>query len=102
MSLWSVNDEASSRIMEEFYRQLARGKDKDFSLQKAKLQYLNSVEGREAHPYFWAAHVVIGDRSRLGSKGPGMAWLLIVVALAGGTAVAGLAWRKRKSRKAQA
>jgi CHAT domain-containing protein/Tfp pilus assembly protein PilF len=94
MSLWSVNDEASAAIMEEFYRHLAEGMTKDESLRSAKIDYLQKAEGRQAHPYYWAAHVLIGDRSSLGSKGPGPGWLVLVVALGSGALVAG--WRKTK------
>ncbi|MEM6270305.1 MAG: CHAT domain-containing tetratricopeptide repeat protein [Bacteroidota bacterium] len=100
MSLWSVNDEASSRIMGEFYRHLARGEEKDESLRAAKLSYLKTTDGRDAHPYFWAAHVMIGDRSRMGGQGPGPRWLLVLVALGGGAfAVGRIRSRQRNAER---
>jgi CHAT domain-containing protein len=100
MSLWAVNDESSAMIMEEFYRHLAQGKGKDHSLRAAKLSYLDQAQGRQAHPYFWAAHVLIGDRSSLGSKGPGPGWLVLVAGL--GIGVLMLGWRRRKKKNALA
>lgn len=96
MSLWAVNDESSANIMEEFYRHLAKGQGKDESLRAAKLNYLDQAQGRQAHPYYWAAHVLIGDRSSLGSKGPGPAWLVIVAGLGIGVVLLGWGWRRRR------
>lgn len=98
MSLWAVNDESSATIMEEFYRHLAQGKGKDESLRAAKINYLDKAQGRQAHPYYWAAHVLIGDRSSLGSKGPGPAWLVIVAGMGIGVLLVGWGWKRRKNR----
>ncbi|MEM9928994.1 MAG: CHAT domain-containing protein, partial [Bacteroidota bacterium] len=47
---------------EEFYGQLATGITKDEALRAAKLSYLSKANtSQEAHPYFWAPFVVIGD-----------------------------------------
>lgn len=60
-SLWNVSDYATARLMTEFYRQW---KDNHFSskakaLQQAQLKLLMTPE--LAHPYFWAAFVLIGN-----------------------------------------
>jgi CHAT domain-containing protein len=76
MSLWSVDDEATSRIMQEFYRNLAQGKEKDEALRQAKLAYL--VEGNP-HPAKWAAFVSIGAPDSLQverNSGGGLWWVL--------------------------
>lgn len=81
MSLWSVDDAASASIMDEFYRQLSKGRDKDEALRSAKLNYLDSAEESKAHPYFWAAHVLIGDTSSFRSNYQGWAWAAIILAM---------------------
>lgn len=61
-SLWSVNDLSTAKLMEAYYGQLAEGESKDGALRAAKLQYLAETKALpEAHPYYWAAFIVIGD-----------------------------------------
>ncbi|MEM6769776.1 MAG: CHAT domain-containing tetratricopeptide repeat protein, partial [Bacteroidota bacterium] len=62
-SLWAVNDLSTATIMEDYYAQLAEGLAKDEALRAAKLAYLDNNDDREAHPYFWAPFVVVGDAS---------------------------------------
>ena len=94
MSLWSVNDEASSSIMEGFYRNLAEGVDKDEALRQAKIAYLDKTGRRDAHPYFWAAHVLIGDTESFTRRGPGAGWLLLAFGLVIGVGV--FVWMRRR------
>jgi CHAT domain-containing protein len=56
-SLWAVNDESSSYLMERFYTNLKRGMDKAEALQAAQL------ETRRKYPssYYWAGFVLTGD-----------------------------------------
>ncbi len=56
-SLWSVNDKATAKFMEHFYRHLMRGKPAAEALRLAKIQMLKS---RYAHPFYWAAFVLNG------------------------------------------
>ena len=55
-SLWKVDDQATSILMQEFYRQL-RKKDKREALRTAQLKVKNSYN---AHPYYWAAFQITG------------------------------------------
>jgi len=57
VSLWKVNDAATAELMRNFYRQLASGKPAAEALQHAKLDML---AGPFAHPYYWAAFVLVG------------------------------------------
>ncbi|MCK4343792.1 MAG: CHAT domain-containing protein, partial [Bacteroidales bacterium] len=61
MTLWSVGDDSSADLMGSFYKYLSRSNRKDEALRYAKLDYLESVSPTEAHPYFWAGYVTIGD-----------------------------------------
>ncbi len=58
-SLWAVNDESTSVLMSEFYKQLRAGKSKANALRMAQ----NSVRANPkfAHPYYWAAFTLFGD-----------------------------------------
>ncbi len=58
-SLWNVNDEASRKLMEYFYRNLNKGMEKHIALKKAKLQYLENDPINA--PFYWAGFIPIGD-----------------------------------------
>ena len=58
VSLWNINDRATAEFMEHFYTYLSRGESKEKALQSAKKRMLKS---KYAHPFYWAAFVLIGD-----------------------------------------
>ncbi len=61
MSLWSIDDCATSEIMIAFYYFLSEGQSKDEALRSAKLDYLaKSSDRAKAHPYYWAGFVQTG------------------------------------------
>ncbi|MFN0214106.1 MAG: CHAT domain-containing protein [Saprospiraceae bacterium] len=63
-SLWSVNDKSTMLVMDNFYSELKSGKTKHVALSKAKLRYLEQNPG-QAHPFFWAGFVGVGDLSAI-------------------------------------
>ncbi len=83
MSLWEVEDESGTQIISAFYKNLKKGKSKDESLRLAKLDYLNSVGSRRAHPHYWLGFVSIGDNSRLYSSYDFYFFILLILALSG-------------------
>jgi CHAT domain-containing protein len=58
-SLWHINDESTSQLIAEFYRQLASGHNKAAALRGAQLMLMN--DQRYAHPAYWASFLMIGD-----------------------------------------
>ncbi len=69
MSLWAVDDCATSELMTNFYKNLKNNKAKNQALREAKLNYINSASDKiEAHPYYWAAFVQSGDPGTLPGK----------------------------------
>ncbi len=58
MSLWSVSEESSVLLMDEFFRNLKAGKGKLESWTTARAHVRKS--GFD-HPFFWAAFVLVGD-----------------------------------------
>lgn len=58
-TMWKVDDEATSILMNEFYSQLSAGKEKGEALRLA--QETLSRNSRYNHPYFWSAFVLYGD-----------------------------------------
>ena len=61
MSLWSIPDESTSKVMMAFYKNLKNGDTKDVALQKAKLEYLDNCPPQYSIPNYWGASVVIGN-----------------------------------------
>ena len=61
ISHWSVDDQATSELMQVFYQGLADGLSKSEAMRKAKLSYLETTGPREANPIYWGSFVVIGD-----------------------------------------
>jgi len=65
-TLWSVADAKTKDFILEFYHQLKNGQPKDLALKKARLNYLKAHPGpEEAHPFFWAGFVGIGEMAPL-------------------------------------
>jgi CHAT domain-containing protein len=59
-TLWHINDEASSLLVTEFYRLLARpGMSKAQALRLAQLAMLNDLRYR--HPGYWSPFLLIGN-----------------------------------------
>jgi CHAT domain-containing protein len=56
-SLWSVDDESTSVLMEAFYNHLRQGDGTARALQAAQRE----TRARYPHPFYWAAFVLTGD-----------------------------------------
>lgn len=61
MSLWPVEDNATSELMQLFYRHLLQGASKVQALRAAQCRLLEDEQKGYAHPYFWAAFRLVGD-----------------------------------------
>ena len=64
-SLWSVNDQSTMQIMDNFYKEIKAGKPKNIALANAKRSYLLQNPGLGAHPFFWAGFVALGDMTAI-------------------------------------
>ncbi|NEU79335.1 CHAT domain-containing protein, partial [Nostoc sp. UIC 10630] len=67
-SLWSVNDESTSELMSEFYRELVhtngrKNVNKAEALRQAQLALLNNrvPDKKWERPYYWAPFVLVGN-----------------------------------------
>ena len=61
-SLWTVDDNYTSLLMERFYSHLSKGEDKALALTNAKLDLLGQNKG-QLSPYYWAGFTISGEAS---------------------------------------
>jgi len=59
-TLWDIDDQASSRLLLSFHRQLERGATATEALRDAQLAMLASKEPNDRRPETWAGFVVLG------------------------------------------
>lgn len=82
-SLWKIDEQSSTKIIELFYNNISEGLSKDKALRLAKLNYIKTADGRTKHPQYWAGLVLIGDASPidLQTSSNFIFWMLGVVAI---------------------
>jgi len=56
MSLWHVNDDATSALMQRYYQNLAAARGRTTALQEA----MRFVREKQPHPYYWAGFIASG------------------------------------------
>ncbi|MDJ0594591.1 MAG: CHAT domain-containing protein [Pleurocapsa sp. MO_226.B13] len=56
-TLWSVDDLATTEIVDRFYEQLNQGVPKAKAIQQAQLAFLN----QDRRPYFWSPFILLGN-----------------------------------------
>ncbi|MCI4669008.1 MAG: CHAT domain-containing protein [Bacteroidia bacterium] len=60
MTLWSIDDKATSQLLERFFEYYKEGNSASLALKKAKESYLE--ERDLGHPFYWAAFVLVGEK----------------------------------------
>jgi CHAT domain-containing protein len=68
-SLWKVDDEATTLLMERFYNHLREGMGKAQALQQAQRELREQYQ-QYRHPYYWAAFVLTGDPGEVVETNP--------------------------------
>jgi CHAT domain-containing protein/Tfp pilus assembly protein PilF len=66
MSLWRVDDAATSDMMVEYYKRLKNGEGRTEGLRQVQLKMLRSKD--RSHPYYWASFIPVGDWRNLDGK----------------------------------
>jgi len=86
ISLWKIDDRTSAQVMKGFYNYLSIGEPLDISLAKAKADYINNASEFNAHPFYWAAFLQVGNVSKLDIKKPNV-WSWVLGLAIGGTSI---------------
>jgi CHAT domain-containing protein len=63
MSLWKVNDNTTSQLMEDYYRNLLAGQGRGAALREA----MRSLRLTHPHPHYWAPFIAMGRDAPLRS-----------------------------------
>ncbi len=101
VSLWSVDDEATARIMGFFYRHLQAGSSKKQALRQAKLDYLDVSRGVKKDPFYWAPFILNGDWRPLAlpkKRRTQRDWLVPVTGFLLLSVATGFMWKRHGSR----
>ncbi|KPL26101.1 MAG: hypothetical protein AMS23_03220 [Bacteroides sp. SM1_62] len=61
MTLWTVSDRQSYKLMLGFYRQLIAGRSTEKALRRAKLEFLEQADPDYQHPQYWAGYIFVGN-----------------------------------------
>jgi len=85
ISLWAINDEASSQLLERFYYYLCSSLPINTALRKAKLELIES--GILSHPYFWGSFIVSGEADRIVLPRKLNRWIILTLSLCAGLAI---------------
>ncbi|WP_299313194.1 CHAT domain-containing protein [uncultured Aquimarina sp.] len=79
-TLWKINDQTTSELMQEFYKNLDASFSKDKALREAKLTYLKTAEDELlTHPYYWSGFMISGDTTALQTSASYFWWLLLLI-----------------------
>ena len=76
MSLWTADDQSTNQIIQRFFARLHEGSPKDDALREAKLNYLAQAKSAQAHPYYWAAFIQVGNTQPLSSDTFPVGWIV--------------------------
>ncbi len=82
MSLWKVNDQVSTALMDNFYKHLLEGNSIDDALRESKLDYLKTADELTADPKVWSPLVAYGNLEPVFKKDRSRTFIYIGVGIA--------------------
>ncbi len=95
MTLWSVGDRSTARLMDRTYKQLKQPIPKDVALQRAKLDFLTTGGRFTSAPLFWGGVIFVGNPEALESQSSLVLWILIGIPILLGAVLLGRRLRKQ-------
>ena len=79
VNCWSVDNQATYRLTELFFKYLSQGRPADIAMQQAKKEFFQSATGEQRLPYYWAAPVVTGQATLLPQRSSSGYWLYMLL-----------------------
>ena len=62
VTLWSIGDEGTPELMQDYYKRLGNKKEKDSTLKALNQAKLKMINGKKhSHPFFWAPFILVGE-----------------------------------------
>lgn len=101
MTLWRVEDQTSSKLMQSFYQYLVEGVSVGDALYRAKLDALRQADSRTAHPYFWAGYISNGISNPLSFEEENAGRLSFYFLLLGGLILGVIIYKFRRKIRLQ-
>ena len=92
-TLWSVQNQATYKLTDYFFKHMDDGLPKDIALQQAKQDWLRDASATDRLPNYWAGLIVVGDTAPLQRTHDSL-WMVVsgLSALAG---LCGWLWYRR-------
>ncbi len=66
LSLWKVDDAATTELMTRYYQRLAKGGGRSNAMREVRREL--RAEAKTKHPYYWASFIVSGNATTLDGK----------------------------------
>jgi CHAT domain-containing protein len=79
-NLWSVDNEATYRLAELFYKYQQKGDPLDVALQKAKMEFIH-LSSKNQLPFYWAAPILVGQSNKIPIDTSSWLWFIPVALL---------------------
>ncbi len=64
-SKWPLSDQSTAKLMSYFYKYVDQGYEKDIALQKARIEFMETMHHFIIPPRFWGALAVIGNEEQI-------------------------------------
>lgn len=96
MTLWNLNDQSGAVIIEEFYKNLNEGMEKDEAIRQAKLFFLETYPQEYAHPFLWAPFVQVGSYESISIAAKSNWWPYILLGIVGLFSIILLIYSRRR------
>ncbi|MGC8864353.1 MAG: CHAT domain-containing protein, partial [Bacteroidales bacterium] len=97
-TLWEVDDNIGSDIVQRFYRKLMRGIPADEALWESQREYLRDADRLKAHPYFWSPYGFVGQSKIIKIEQPAR-WGFLVLLATGVVLLAGMIWKTKRNKR---
>lgn len=81
MSSWPAQDYSTSNIMNNFYKNISQGLNKNMALRLAKLDFIKNADANLNHPFYWAGFSLYGQTQPLSISSKDRPYIFITLIL---------------------